>query len=59
MKLRSLIGAGAVHSCKQMRELGPLGRSDVLAHLDDAVHGYVRAGLYHTGTQEERAGVNH
>lgn len=31
-----------------MREFGPLGRSDVLAHVDDAVHGYVRVGLHQT-----------
>lgn len=42
----SLTGAGAVHSGEQMRELSPLGRSNILAHVDDAVHGYVRVGLH-------------
>lgn len=46
-------GAGVVHCCQEMRQLGPLGRSDVLAHVDDAVHGYVRVGLHQTRAQEE------
>lgn len=53
MKVLRLTGAGAVHSCEQMGELGPLGGSDILAHVDDAVHGYVRVSLHQAATQEE------
>lgn len=42
----SLTVAGVVHSCKQVQELGPLGWSDALAHVYDAVHGYVRISLH-------------
>lgn len=58
MKPLSLTGVGAVHSCEQMRELGPLGWSDVLAHVDDAVHGYVRVGLHQARKQEEKYNTN-
>ncbi len=58
MKPLSLTGAGVVHSGEQMRELGPLGRSDVLAHVDDAVHGYVRVGLHQARTQEVKFNTN-
>lgn len=54
----SLTGAGAVHSGEQMRELSPLGRSNILAHVDDAVHGYVRVGLHQAGTQAENYNTN-
>ena len=53
LNLFSLTGAGVVHSGEQMREFGPLGRSNVLAHVDDAVHGEVRVGLHQATTQED------
>lgn len=46
MKSQSLTGAGRVHCCKQMRQRGPLGGRNVLAHVDNAVHCYVRVGLH-------------
>lgn len=48
-----LTAAGAFHSCKEMRELGPLGWSDGLAQVDDRVHGYVGVGLHQATTQVE------
>lgn len=53
MNLFSLTGAGVVHSGEQMREFGSLGRSNVLAHVDDAVHGEVRVGLHQARTRED------
>lgn len=38
-----------------MGDLGPLGGSDVLAHVDDAVHGYIRVGLYQTGAHTSKS----
>lgn len=47
-----LISAGVVHSCEQIQKSRPLGRSDTLAHVDDAVHGDIRVGLDQARTQE-------
>lgn len=47
-----LSGAGVVHSCEQIQKRCPLGRSDTLAHVDDAVHGDIRVGFYQAGAQE-------
>lgn len=47
----SLTIAGVVHSCEKVQELGPLGWSDVLAHMYDAVHGYVRILLHEAKTK--------
>lgn len=49
----SLTVAGVVHSCKKVQELGPLGWSDALAHVYDAVHGYVRISLHQTTISKE------
>lgn len=48
----SLTVAGVVHSCEKVQELGPLGWSDVLAHMYDAVHGYVRILLHQATTRK-------
>lgn len=45
----SLTGGRAVHRGQQVGDLGPLGRSDGLAHVDDAVHGHLRVGLHNAG----------
>lgn len=36
----------AVHGGQQVGDLGPLGRCDVLAHMDDAVHDHLRVLLH-------------
>ncbi|KAG7244034.1 hypothetical protein INR49_006195 [Caranx melampygus] len=41
--------------CEQVQKLGPLGWGDVLAHVDDAVHGYIRVGLHQATTQQENS----
>lgn len=48
---QSLAGAGAraVHGGQQMGYLGPLCGSDVLAHVDDAIHSHLRVGLNKAG----------
>lgn len=56
-KFYSSAGVAVVHGSKQMRELGLLWRSNVLAHVDDAVHGDVRVGLNQTLTQGQRKSV--
>lgn len=48
----SLAVAGVVHSREQVQELGPLGWSDALAHVYDAVHGYVRISLHQATTSK-------
>lgn len=45
-KCQSLTGVGAVHGCEQVWQLGPLGWGDVMAHVNDAVHGNIRVGLH-------------
>lgn len=49
----SLTVAGVVHGCKKVQELGPLGWSDALAHVYDAVHGYVRIILHQATISKE------
>lgn len=49
----SLTAAGVVHSCKEVQELGPLGWSDAVAHVYDAVHGDVRISLHQATTSKE------
>lgn len=53
MKPLSLTGAGVFHSSEQMQDLSPLGWGDILAHVDDAVHGDVRVGLHQAGRPEK------
>lgn len=55
MRALGLTAAGVVHGCEQVQKLGPLGRGDVLAHVDDAVHGYVRVCLHQATTREKNS----
>ena len=36
-----------------MGDLGPLRRAEVLAHVDDAVHGHIGVGLDQAGTNTD------
>lgn len=51
---RRSISAGVIHSCEQVQQCCPLGRIDTLAHVDDAVHGYIRVGLHQAEIQRKR-----